>query len=247
MIAMASQITGVSIACWTICSVASQRKHQTSESLDFVMGIHPSQKASNAEIVSIWWRHHPQLPAALSMWKNGRKCKHVFIFFPRRFQPITGATCFIQLSHSKILHLNTFRATLYWHFTFVYAYCVDTFSLLMKCAFFCLGGAKPLSEPMLKYIVDWTLTNKFQWDLIGVQTFSFNKMHLENVVCEIVSILSRPQCVNAFSVFQPAPHLSRPPFKPIVAIITARGSTRRVSLPQNTYRLSINRQQSILQ
>ena len=38
-----------------------QRKHQTSASLAFVMGIHrwpfPAQRASKAENVSIWWRH----------------------------------------------------------------------------------------------------------------------------------------------------------------------------------------------
>ena len=32
--------------------------------------------------------------------------------------------------------------------------------------------------------------------LIGIQTFSFKKMHLEDVVREVVSILSRPQCVK---------------------------------------------------
>ena len=37
---MASQITRVSIVCSTVCSVADQRKHQSSASLAFVMGIH---------------------------------------------------------------------------------------------------------------------------------------------------------------------------------------------------------------
>ena len=32
--------------------------------------------------------------------------------------------------------------------------------------------------------------------LNGIQTFSFKKMHFENVVCEMTSILSRPQCVQ---------------------------------------------------
>ena len=38
--AMASQMTGVSIECSTVGSVAAQRKHQSSASLDFVQGIH---------------------------------------------------------------------------------------------------------------------------------------------------------------------------------------------------------------
>ena len=40
MSTMASRITGVSIVCSTICSVADQRKHQSSASLAFVRGIH---------------------------------------------------------------------------------------------------------------------------------------------------------------------------------------------------------------
>ena len=40
MIAMASQITGVSIVRPTVCSGADQRKHQSSASLAFVRGIH---------------------------------------------------------------------------------------------------------------------------------------------------------------------------------------------------------------
>ena len=40
MSAMGSQITGVSIVYWTLCSGADQRKHQSSASQDFVRGIH---------------------------------------------------------------------------------------------------------------------------------------------------------------------------------------------------------------
>ena len=40
MSAMASQITGVSIVCWTVWSGADQRKHQSSAALAFVRGIH---------------------------------------------------------------------------------------------------------------------------------------------------------------------------------------------------------------
>ena len=62
---MASQITGVSFVCPTVCSGTDQMKHQSSASLAFVRGIHrwiPSaQMASNAENASIWWRHHGKL------------------------------------------------------------------------------------------------------------------------------------------------------------------------------------------
>ena len=48
----------------TVCSGTYQRKHQSSASLAFFSGNSPvtdefpTQKASNAQIVPIWWRHH---------------------------------------------------------------------------------------------------------------------------------------------------------------------------------------------
>ena len=60
MSVMASQITNLVIVHSTVYSGADQRKHQSSASLAFVWEIHrwPAQRASNAEIISIWWRHH---------------------------------------------------------------------------------------------------------------------------------------------------------------------------------------------
>ena len=58
--AMASQITGVSIVCSALWSGADQTKHQSTASLAFVRGIH-RLPASNAENVSIWWRHHVKI------------------------------------------------------------------------------------------------------------------------------------------------------------------------------------------
>ena len=64
MSVMASQITSLSIVYSTIYSGADQRKRQSSTSLAFVHGINRSpvnflhKRASNAEKVSIWWRHH---------------------------------------------------------------------------------------------------------------------------------------------------------------------------------------------
>ena len=63
--AMASQITSLTIAYSTVYSGADLRKHQSSASLAFagnspVTGEFPAQMASNAENVSIWWRHHEE-------------------------------------------------------------------------------------------------------------------------------------------------------------------------------------------
>ena len=62
MDAMASRVTILTIVYSTIYSGADQRKRQSSASLAFVRGIHrwPGQRASNAENVSIWWRHHEE-------------------------------------------------------------------------------------------------------------------------------------------------------------------------------------------
>ena len=62
--AIASQITSLTIVYSNVYSDADQRKHQSSASLAFVRGTgeFPAQMASNAENVSIWWRHHGFCP-----------------------------------------------------------------------------------------------------------------------------------------------------------------------------------------
>ena len=69
MCAIASQITGVSLVCSTVCLGIDQRKHQSSASLAFmnppVTSGFPSKRASNAEKVSRWWRFHDPI-----IWSN---------------------------------------------------------------------------------------------------------------------------------------------------------------------------------
>ena len=55
---MTSQTTSFTISYSSVYSGADQRQYQSSASLAFVRGIHRWQRASNAENVSIWWRHH---------------------------------------------------------------------------------------------------------------------------------------------------------------------------------------------
>ena len=65
---MASQITSLTMVYLTVYSGENQWKHQSSASLAFVRGIHrwlvnsPHKWASNAENISIWWRHHEYCP-----------------------------------------------------------------------------------------------------------------------------------------------------------------------------------------
>ena len=64
MCAMAHQITGVSIVYSTVCSGTEIKKTPMPrvtglcEGNSPVTGEFPTQRASNAENVSIWWRHH---------------------------------------------------------------------------------------------------------------------------------------------------------------------------------------------
>ena len=64
---MASQITSLIIVYSTVYSSTDQRKHQSSVFLALcagnspVTGEFPAQRASYAENISIWWRHHVDL------------------------------------------------------------------------------------------------------------------------------------------------------------------------------------------
>ena len=76
MSTIAYQITSLTIVCLTVYSGADQRKHQSSASLAFVTGEFPTQRASNAETVSIWWHHHAirkfQMSRSQYKWRLSR-------------------------------------------------------------------------------------------------------------------------------------------------------------------------------
>ena len=61
----------------------------------------------------------------------------------------------------------------------------------------CLFGTKPLSEPMLSYIVNWTFRNKLQWNFDQNLNIFIQEIAFENAICEMAAILSRPQYVNS--------------------------------------------------
>ena len=63
---IASLLTSLTIVYSTVYSDADQRKHQSSASP--VAGEFPAQMASNAENVSIWWRHHELCVATWHRW-----------------------------------------------------------------------------------------------------------------------------------------------------------------------------------
>ena len=70
MTTMASQISSLTVFYSIVYSGADQRKHQSSASLAFVLGIH-QQMVNNAENVSIWWRHHVYVRSAqFGLWAH---------------------------------------------------------------------------------------------------------------------------------------------------------------------------------
>ena len=73
MTAMASQITGVSIVCSTVCSGADQRKQQSSAIRALCEGNPPvtSQRVCNADNVSIKWPHYELSLSGLYPESNG--------------------------------------------------------------------------------------------------------------------------------------------------------------------------------
>ena len=98
MSVMMSHITGVSIVCSTVCSGADQRKHQKL----LVTGLcgFPSQRASMAENVSIWWRHH------VSVWNAHHVCPPRLL----RVESDLWPGCHVRVTaprNNRILHFRT--------------------------------------------------------------------------------------------------------------------------------------------
>ena len=58
-----------------------------------------------------------------------------------------------------------------------------------------LFGAKPLSKPML-VIVNWTLTNKLQWNFNQNTKLFIHENASQNIVCEMTANLSRGRWVK---------------------------------------------------
>ena len=70
---------------------------------------------------------------------------------------------------------------------------------IMTCRLF---GAKPLSEPMLCYVI-WTLGKKLQWNSNQDTIFFIRTKEYEYIVYKIASILSRVRWVNGVIFHKP--------------------------------------------
>ena len=76
MSTMTSKISSLTIVHSTVYSGADHRKHQNSASLASVRwavsGEFPTQRASNAKNVSIWWRHRELCVVWLNIWDRDK-------------------------------------------------------------------------------------------------------------------------------------------------------------------------------
>ena len=63
----------------------------------------------------------------------------------------------------------------------------------------CFGSKEATSHYLNQCwgIINWTLRHKLQWNFIQNYNIFIQENVLESVVCEMASILSRPQCVNS--------------------------------------------------
>ena len=134
MSAVASQITSLWIVYSTVYSGADQRRHQGSashglcEGNSTVTGEFPAQRASNAENVSIWWRH-PVLSSPIITETDFCKCN----------------------SHSRIGQVAGGGIVYMWVLPgssdpYIRQYTIIS---LVRKGVYHLFGANPLSEPIL--------------------------------------------------------------------------------------------------
>ena len=80
--AMSSQITGVSIVCATVCWNTNKKpikaaRHRPSEGNSPVTSGFLSQRASNAENVSILWRHQDHIKIKHDLWRRQKTKTHL--------------------------------------------------------------------------------------------------------------------------------------------------------------------------
>ena len=101
-----------------VYSDADQRKHQSSASLAFVRGIHrdqwiPRTRASNAENVSIWWRHHVTAatagqPRSLTLDGPYHVTIHFYYCMWIQLQTVLRSICLLRPinPHDQLFHVR---------------------------------------------------------------------------------------------------------------------------------------------
>ena len=156
MSAIAFQVISFTIVYSTICSGTVQRKHQSSAPMVFVGEFTgdrwiPRTKASDAENVSIWWRHH------VTYWLVCSRCRvHSIKHAPdfKTLRPRQNCRHFADdIFKCIFLNKNVWISPKI-SLTFVPTVRINTIPSLVQITAWRRPGDKPLSEPTMVKITD---------------------------------------------------------------------------------------------
>ena len=179
MSAMASQVTGVSSVCSSVCSGADQGKHQSSASLALFEGNplvtdgFPSQRASNAENVSIWWRHHITTTTG---------CRTIIDFFTTYFSKTRFETVvytrLVSFGNQKCLYNKKFGwsklHSTYIHGSYALPRCRHRMETVSALLVLCAGNPPVIGEFPSQRPVTWSFDVFFD--------LRFNKLLIKSIL-----------------------------------------------------------------
>ena len=120
--AIECQITSVSIVYSTVCSGPDQRQHQSfrvtglCEGNSPVTGEFPAQSASNAENISMWWRHHDKRLYGALMLLSGQAHKYL-----KGVKPIPFLITKYSV-HSCVVVVVMMGKIITWVYIYIYIY-----------------------------------------------------------------------------------------------------------------------------
>ena len=137
----------------------------------------PSQSTSNSERAFMLWRHHE------AVGFGSLKRQHMYqiqIRFNEYYSLQSGIPSICRSIHPSALPFKSSPPSA----AYMRQWIGSALFQIMACHLF---GAKPLSKPML----DWTLRNKWQWNLNQNKKLFIHKNASESIVCEMAAILSR--------------------------------------------------------
>ena len=158
MTTMASPITSLTIVYSTVYSDAYQRKHQSFASLAFVWGEFPAQRASYAENISIWWRHH-------DMW-------NAYHHWYNTLRPRQNGRHFADDTFKRIFLRENDRISIEISLNFVPKSPIDIIPTLFQKMAWRQPDDKPLSEAMMVSLLTHICVARPQWVNILIDNFS---------------------------------------------------------------------------
>ena len=173
----------------------------------------PTQRASNAENVSIWWRHYDR-PKCSVCWCQIWEYSSCHLLSLVR-KPLGYWTMVIMILFYES-HLSNYNST---NFVCLYQLWIDVLEIKLEtrnCTYLielkiiwvwfwkwpqCINQSRTKDASIYAIMQTnggcrWDLGNKRRWNLIQSTIIFIQEHKLGNVTCRISSIMSRPQCFN---------------------------------------------------